>query len=216
MTTRHPRHHPSEELLLGHAAGSLPAPVALVVATHLALCPLCRGEIRRLEALGGVLLEDLAPEPVGAECRARTLALLDQPPPPRPPRPRASGPLPGPLALLAPDGLDRLAWRKLGPLAEADLLEGYPGFRTRLMRVRPGAAMPQHTHRGMELTLVLTGGFRDEDGHFRRGDLAEADAEVDHRPIADDDEECLCLAVTDAPLRLTGLFGRLLNPFLRH
>jgi anti-sigma factor ChrR (cupin superfamily) len=26
---------------------------------------------------------------------------------------------------------------------------------------------------------------------------------------------CLCLAVTDAPLRLTGRLGRMLNPFLR-
>ena len=28
-------------------------------------------------------------------------------------------------------------------------------------------------------------------------------------------EDCLCLAVTDAPLRLTGRFTRMLNPFLR-
>ena len=37
---------------------------------------------------------------------------------------------------------------------------------------------------GTELTLVLAGGFSDETGHFLRGDLAEADASVDHRPVA--------------------------------
>ncbi len=53
-----------------------------------------------------------------------------------------------------------------------------------------------------------------EHGHFLRGDLAEADGSVDHRPIADPGEDCLYLAVTDAPLRLTGPVGRLLNPSL--
>jgi putative transcriptional regulator len=34
-------------------------------------------------------------------------------------------------------------------------------------------------------------------------------------PTADDDGDCVCLAVTDAPLRLTGPIGRLFNPFIR-
>ncbi len=75
--------------------------------------------------------------------------------------------------------------------------------------------MPSHTHAGLELTLVLQGGFCDRTGHFLRGDVAEADSDVDHRPVADDDGPCLCLAVTDAPLRLTGRVGRMLNPFVR-
>jgi putative transcriptional regulator len=29
------------------------------------------------------------------------------------------------------------------------------------------------------------------------------------------DEDCLCFAVTDAPLKLTSRIGRLLNPFVR-
>ena len=45
--------------------------------------------------------------------------------------------------------------------------------------------------------------------------MSEADSHVDHRPVADEDEDCLCLIVTDAPLRLTGWLGRLLNPFIR-
>jgi putative transcriptional regulator len=45
--------------------------------------------------------------------------------------------------------------------------------------------------------------------------VSEADSQVDHRPVADEDEDCLCLTVTDAPLRLTGWLGRLLSPFVR-
>jgi putative transcriptional regulator len=65
------------------------------------------------------------------------------------------------------------------------------------------------------LTLVLAGGFSDASGHYLKGDVAVADPSVDHRPVADAGADCLCLAVTDAPLRLTGRFGRYLNAFLR-
>ena len=50
------------------------------------------------------------------------------------------------------------------------------------------------------MTLVLAGGFSDGDGHYQRGDFSFSDGEVDHSPVADDDGECLCLTVTDAPL----------------
>ena len=99
--------------------------------------------------------------------------------------------------------------------AEIELHIRAPGYRTTLIRVRAGRMVPQHTHEGNELTVVLRGAFHDETGHYVRGDLAIADASVDHRPIADEGEDCLCLAVTDAPLRLTGRFGRFLNPFIR-
>ena len=77
------------------------------------------------------------------------------------------------------------------------------------MRVRAGKAVPQHTHEGNELTLVLEGSFHDELGRYARGDLAITDPTVEHRPVADEGQDCLCLAVTDARLRLTGPLGRL-------
>ncbi len=67
----------------------------------------------------------------------------------------------------------------------------------------PGARLPSHTHEGSEYTLVLKGGFTDVLGHFRRGDVAIADQNVDHSPLADPDEDCFCFVVLDAPIRLT-------------
>ncbi|HYD98947.1 MAG TPA: ChrR family anti-sigma-E factor, partial [Alphaproteobacteria bacterium] len=87
--------------------------------------------------------------------------------------------------------------------------------KARLLRVHAGTAMPQHTHDGEELTLVLCGAFRDETGRYARGDLAVTDSEIDHQPVAEPGEACICLAVTDAPLRLTGRFMRFLNPFVK-
>ena len=74
--------------------------------------------------------------------------------------------------------------------------------------------MPSHTHEGSELTLVLDGAFRDANGRYGRGDISLADEHVDHRPIAEDERACICFAVTDAPLRLTGSYRQFFSDFL--
>jgi putative transcriptional regulator len=89
-----------------------------------------------------------------------------------------------------------------------------PGYRTRLLWIKAGAKVPTHTHGGREYTLVLQGSFSDESGRFGRGDVEVADAEVTHKPVAGSECDCICLAVTDAPLRMTGPIGRILNYFI--
>jgi putative transcriptional regulator len=212
-----------DELLIAHAAGRLPEPVALAVATHLALNPAARSRYRRYEAFGGALLRGLEPARLAEGAWDRLLDRLEA----SADQPRGGEPvddssrrhdvptLPRPLRDYVPGPLDSLRWRNYGTAAEAEIPIRAAGYRTTLVRVRAGRMVPRHTHEGNELTVVLEGAFHDEAGHYRRGDLAIADSAVDHRPTADDDGDCLCLAVTDAPLRLTGRFGRLLNPFVR-
>lgn len=207
-----------EELLIAHAAGKLPEPVGLAVATHLALCPAARARYRLYESFGGALLDDLDPAGMAGDAWDRMLERLDDDDDdPAPLSAAAPGRqlLPRPLRDYLPAPLDQLRWRNYGPAAEIELRIPAPGYRTTLLRVRAGRKVPQHTHEGNELTVVLDGSFHDETGRFCRGDLVIADASLDHRPVADEGQDCLCLAVTDAPLRLTGRFTRLLNPFIR-
>ena len=75
--------------------------------------------------------------------------------------------------------------------------------------------MPDHGHRGLELTLVLQGAFRDETDRFGPGDIEIADEAMEHTPIAESGEVCICLAATDAPLRFNAIIPRLAQPFLR-
>lgn len=212
--------HPEQDVLFDYAAGSLREPMALLVATHLTLCPKCRADVARYDSLGGAMLDALPAEPLAEDALEAVLARLDGEPPltaPATASPQSSADpvLPRPLRDYVTGPLERLPWKEIGSLAQVRLLADFPGFKTRLLRIRRGAAMPRHSHRGNELTLVLAGGFTDAFGHFERGDVATANPDVDHSPVADPDEECYCLAVTDAPLVLTGRFGRLLNPIIR-
>ena len=206
-----------DELVAAHAAGRLPPPLALIIGSHLALSPESRAAHDAFEAAGGVLLEQIEPAALGTGAWERLAQrLTDAAPMTADPVPAALQHLPAPLRHHVPGSLDRLPWRRMGGISEAVLDLGTPGYRTSLIRVRAGKAVPQHTHEGHELTLVLTGSFHDALGRYRRGDLAITDPAITHQPRADAEQDCLCLAVTDARLRLTGTFGRLLNPFIRH
>ncbi len=214
-----PRFHVEDDLLMAYAAGAMAEPMQVLIATHLALCPHCRSRSETFDAVGGVMLEDLDEVPVEPGVRDAVMARLDTFEDFAPSRPREKQPVdlrvPQPLRGYLDGGLDDLAWRTRGPVDEVRILTEHEGYTSRLFRIKAGRAMPQHTHEGNELTLVLAGGFRDGADHYLRGDVATADAHVDHRPVADADEDCYCLAVYDAPLRLTGSFAGVLNRLIR-
>jgi putative transcriptional regulator len=219
-----PSRHPPEELLLSYVAGTAPEPVAVLVASHLELCPACRRLVRELEEVGGILLESVEEEKLAEDSLTRTLSRLDAPDDrgpesdsdPAGSRPGARAPLPGPLARLLPSGLEALRWRKVGSGVETvRILRHCEDFVTRLVRVREGTRFLRHGHAGVELTLVLAGGFSCADETYGPGDVGAADEAVVHRPVVDPGEPCVCLVVESGPIRLPGPWGRLLNPLLR-
>jgi putative transcriptional regulator len=221
-----PTHHPDEAMLMDYASGALPEALSLVVATHLALCPDCRAETSRFEAVGGAILSSAPPAAIENASRERALAAIERAPrtagrsSTKAPAARADADsgvpvLPQPLRTYAGGEPKELSWRWRGSLSECPLrLSG--GFNVRLMKIRNGAAMPRHGHHGMEYTLVLAGGFSDAGGHYLRGDVAIADPAVEHKPVADTGEDCLCLAVSEGPVRFAGLAGRILGLFQQH
>ncbi|MFC3226705.1 ChrR family anti-sigma-E factor [Marinibaculum pumilum] len=221
-----PSHHPVEEFLLDYALGHLPEAWALAVATHLTFCPDCRNRVAGYERMAGQAVAEAGPVPMGEGSLAAVLQRLDAPPamaesPPaaRPDAPLSIDgvPLPAPLRRYLAAGEAGRSWRRvMSGLDELRLPVGEEGQKAVLLRIQPGRAMPWHTHRGEEMTVVLDGGFVDASGEFRRGDCALLDSQVDHRPVAMEDRACLCLAVTDAPLKLTGPVGRWLNPLIRY
>ena len=213
-----PHHHPPDEILLDYAAGGAPEPMALLVATHLTFCPRCRRRIAGLEQIGGALLDAMEPAAVADVALDRMLRRLEGAEPAPAPagnEPSAGALLPAPLGAYVGATGARPAWRRYSPrVAELRILPDFPGHATRPLRIGPGGSLPRHGHRGRETTAILTGGFRDERGEYRRGDVAVLEAGEIHRPLALDEGECICLVVNEAPIHFTGPLALLLNRIL--
>lgn len=209
------RHHLSEPLLMAYSAGDLPEAFALVVATHLSMCDECRARSEAFDAVGGAVVEE-GFSAMSAGSLEACLARLDGLPQARPQPRRSQGIFPAPLAEYVGGGLDAVKWRPLGLGAKQAILKTLDsGASVRLLSIPGGAAMPEHSHRGTEMTLVLQGAFRDEADRFARGDIELADDSLEHTPVAEVGETCICLAATEAPLRFNRLIPRLAQPFFR-
>jgi putative transcriptional regulator len=215
-----PHYHPDQFLLQDYAAGDVPGAIALTLSVHLEYCPRCRADARDLAGIGGELLGSLDPVPVTDDAFARLMERVESTPAPvRPLRPaarEASGDaLPRALASLVPQGLDALQWNRTGKLRSTRLAFGDREREVALQHIAAGGRVLEHGHRGSEITVVLRGRFSDADGLYQRGDFLLRGPEDVHRPVAAEDEDCLCLAVLDAPLRFNGLLGVVANPFMR-
>jgi putative transcriptional regulator len=210
-----PRHHISDDLLLSYAAGSLAEGWSLAVATHMALCPDCRARLDAAEAAGGALLETIAAAPVAPGSWAAVRNRLGTPDVARAaPRPDTAV-LPKPLRDYVGGDIDAIRWKMLGKgAAQLRLRTGDRETQVRLLKIPAGKPVPEHSHGGRELTVVLTGAFHDGETLFARGDLEEADSDVQHIPTATPEADCICLAVTDAPLRFRSWIVRALQPIL--
>lgn len=208
------RHTVSDERLLAYAAGALTAPEAVVVATHLSFRPEATRFARRLEAVGGRMLEDLEPQPMADHALAQVMARAEV----DAGEFEAEPPLNDMVRLPAPLRRFPLGpWRWMGPgVRVRDVLGPRDGdCRVILLEIQPGRSTPRHTHGGVELTCVLAGAYATESEEFGVGDLEEADQATLHQPRVISAEPCLCVAALDGQIRLDGWLGRLAQPFIR-
>jgi putative transcriptional regulator len=211
------RHHISDQLLMAYSAGQLPEAFSLVMAVHLSMCDDCKARLGAFDAVGGVVMDRCDEVAMDTDSLAATLAKLDMPlmGTHSPVMPRVQSSLPAPLADYIGGDLSAVKWRSLGAGVRQAILPTDNTASARLLYIPAGTAVPDHGHRGTELTLVLQGAFYDEIDRFGPGDLEISDEDINHQPIAEAGETCICLAATDAPLRFNALVPRLLQPFFR-
>ena len=200
-------------LLLQYAAGGLEPSEALMAASLRAINPEARRKVARFEAMGGCMMDKEAKAAVSNDCLSAVLALIDAP---------ASAPaeekfkncaeqdksrgmcLPDSVHLLisehCPDFV--MSWRETAEGVEMiDLKVATTGSgRLNLIRARPHSATPQHSHDGIEITLVLNGSYIDGEDRHRAGDIVIInDHTLFHAPRAGE-EGCVCLILTDGSL----------------
>lgn len=209
-----------DALLAAYAAGGLPKSLHALVGSHLELNPESRVYVHALETTLASSFEDN--EPVAVKNRRARLDEIFSAQPvasvvsddqvsdePVTDEPKS-------LRHFLGKSVDAMEFRTVLPGVKECRIETDDGTTAILYRIRGGKKMPQHTHEGSEVTLVIRGAFRDETGTYGRGAVAITDEDIDHTPVAVEGEECLCFAVMDAPLRLTGPIGKYFNRFIRH
>ncbi|MEM8976712.1 MAG: ChrR family anti-sigma-E factor [Pseudomonadota bacterium] len=208
-------HHPDTATLMSFAAGTLAEPLAAVTAAHVSMCKQCQDELKSLELLGGLLLQEqpvsvleeetpsaqIQPDDEAVDLSPEQSATVMQP----------CALLPTPVARHFSLSEETIPWRRLGPGIwhyQLPLSDGVEGD-LRLLKIAAGRKMPEHGHGGSELTLVLSGAYADETGRYMRGDMQDLDDDIEHQPVADKDTGCICLIASERPAQFKGMVYRI-------
>lgn len=208
--------HPEADLLVDYAAGSLSPALCVSITAHMHFCDKCRAQDIALSEIGGDLLTNIAPEAMPENALEKVLLSLDS----------ADN-----SDQSETDSIDNEDMKKLPAFMSNLIAEPQFNFLTRslkvakipvgedkyelaLHKISAGGKTPKHDHRGLEVTVVLYGSFSDIDGVYNEGDFIIRNPGDVHSPLATDDDECICLSVVEAPIRLVGPIMRVINPFL--
>lgn len=108
------------------------------------------------------------------------------------------------------NSIEVLPWQGLGKISRARFGFDDDERRLSLLKIDQGGQIPQHTHTGIEITLLLEGSFEDDMGTYQVGDFIWLDAKHTHSPITQ--EGCICLTLVSDALHFTQGFTKLLNP----
>jgi len=214
-------HHLSDELLLDYSTGALSEAWSIAVAAHLSMCSRSRAVYSKLEEVGGALLTSAEPEVLSESIFENVLDRLDDDTDPSNVEVREDSDwtsrfgIPAVVSDYLPSGTKKLPWKNLGLGVNQIVLETKDKSATaRLLKIPAGKKVPHHSHHGRELTVVFAGGFTDATGSYGPGDIQEISGNVEHQPWARKGEDCICLAVTDAPLKFSNIAVRLAQPLI--
>jgi putative transcriptional regulator len=199
------QHHPSADILAAYASGVLEPGFGLVVAAHIEGCAQCRRHVASYEAVSGEALREVEAAALDDGALSRVMSRLD-----------SAAPI-----SFTPDRrpfVERLTlkprkWVAPGVWVAAVDTPHARTNRVYVLSVAPGMPTARHEHSGAEFCTVLKGAYRDELGLFRAGDFAAADHDVNHQPVVQGDEACICLFATEGRLQPQGLLGRLAFAF---
>lgn len=214
------KHHPNTELLSAHVKGQLPASLSAAITMHNELCPQCARTVNNMTEEQAELSFEQSTTQTKSDIDYNEIDIEQMI-----------------AAITSDDSIDLLAedvpmtitvkgqnykipraiqhmpmgkWNSFGKITRArlDLNEG--DVHSSLLQIAPGGSVPDHTHKGYELTLLLHGSFNDEMGTYVAGDFIMLDSEHQHKPKTTDG--CLCFTVASGAQHFTQGINKLLNP----
>ena len=212
------KHHPDSNMLVEFSAGSLDIAPSLCVSAHLHFCAKCRSELSKLDEIGSHFLSQSNPTEVNEQLFENVMNEIDRT------EHKSTEPeldetlqhFPAPIKKLITAAKNTLTWQRLSSsIDRAKLLTGQNKFEVALHRIKAGATIPKHDHRGTEYTVVLKGSFSDEQSVYTEGDFVIRSPGDVHQPMGAKHSDCICLSAVDAPVKLTSPLGFLFRPWLK-
>ena len=170
------KHHIPSEILSAYSTGSLPEAFSIIVACHMSLCDQCRAEVEAFDTIGGVLIDNEEMANIDLNSFEQTMKLIDK----QNNSGLASGEksidiYPTPVKNYFGGSIENIKWKSVGGGIKQAILVNTKDASARLLSIPPGAQLPDHSHKGLEMTMVLQGSFSDEIDNFDRGDVELGD-----------------------------------------
>jgi putative transcriptional regulator len=129
-----------------------------------------------------------------------------------------SYPMPKYQQIISGTSLSEIKWSHLVPGVSISNIIGNRGVkkgeRLYFLKAKGGMKLPDHSHNGEEWTLILSGAYKVGETHYKRGDLHISNDNDEHAPHIEPGDDCICLVMTEGPLKLQGLLPRLLQPVI--
>lgn len=209
--------HPSNDQLLEFSSGTGSSALSIAISTHLHFCQECRRQVSDNQSMAAVMFEEQSRVELETEGFDKLMDRLRKEPAPAPvTTTKAPSRFPPIIEKLIHRDTESLNWKSpMKNLRVSHLMKDESGLILGLHHMKSGGRVPHHTHRGKEISVVIEGGFSDEMGSYGPGDFIHLSKEHHHSPQADADGDCWMLSLVEAPVKLTGPLGWVLNPFLK-
>ncbi|PKI14848.1 ChrR family anti-sigma-E factor [Colwellia sp. 12G3] len=219
-------HHPKFELIQAFVNGDLPASLSAGIAIHADMCAVCQQKIAQfteqvaensfeeefldrfivddndaLESIAAINFDHMIDDIV--QSSDIDIAI---------PKTEKSIEFNG-VKYMLPSVLNNMVLSKkanIGKLTRTRIQLNEDEIHTSLLHIKPGGGVPEHTHKGFELTVLLAGSFHDESGEYVKGDFIMLDGSDQHHPVSTNG--CLCYTVANDALHFTQGINKLLNP----
>jgi len=220
------KHHPKFELLQSFVNGELPASLSAGIAIHADMCSGCQEKISELTeqlsyaSFEEAYLDNPMVEEAGTLHNAddvnfdQVIAAITESNDIDVVEPKIEKNITFKDEVYSlPSVLNNMVLGKtanIGKISRARIQLDENEIHSSLLHIEPGGSVPEHTHNGFELTVLIAGTYSDEAGEYEAGDFIMLDKQHQHHPISE--QGCLCFTVANDSLHFTQGINKLLNP----
>lgn len=214
------KQHPDLSTLISYSSGTLSLAFSTLVASHTENCAHCKEIVQIGNELGASMMENAVEKKEKTQDYNVFLNKLNN-------KNNSSeikkidfdlnSEVPVSLQRYIGNHLDDIQWSFFAPGIQKSQVKISDKSNCHLtfLKIKPKKKIPEHGHKGGELTLVLKGAFDDQNGTYAAGDIADHDMSTHHEPVVSSKEDCICVIATDGPMVFKSLIANMYQSIVR-